>query len=220
MSDDELQRLYQGALKRRSGGAGPALEQLEALAAGRMSEEESLRLLDQVMANDQLKAEFELLRAVHMAGAGEGPAVPGTRPGGIPGRAAPAPVRRPWYLGLGLAASLLLAVGLWYGLGAGDAAEQTRGADSTVELHAPGAGSAARVPVLLAWAPVEGATSYRVELVNDSGATVLTRHTPDTAITLVPEDGLAPGAYHWWIEAQVPAGHVRSTVREVKLQGP
>lgn len=220
MSDDELRRLYQGALKRRSGGAGPSLEELEALAAGRLSEQESLRLLDLVMANDQLRAEFELLRSVHVASEGKGPAVPGTRPGGMPGRAAPAPARRSRYLALGLAASLLLAVGLWYGLGAGDAAEQTRGADSTVELHAPGAGSVARPPVVLAWAPVEGASSYRVELVNADGVVVLTRQTPDTAIALLPEHGLAPGAYHWWVEAQVPAGHLRSALREVRLQAP
>jgi hypothetical protein len=220
MSDEELRRLYQGALARRSGGSGPSLEQLEALAAGRLGEQESLQLLDQVMAREDLRAEYDMLRAVHLAGQGEDLAVP-ARPGAIPSRAAPGASRRPWYLGLGLAASFLLAVGLWYGLGGkGDTPEQMRGAEAPVELHSPAAGSAARVPVVLAWAPVDGATSYRVELVNDAGAVVLTRETTDTATTLVPEDGLAPGAYRWWVEAQVPTGHVRSVLREVRLQAP
>lgn len=216
MSDDDLRRLYQGALGRRSGRDGPSLEQLEALAAGRLGEEEALRLLDQVMARDDLRAEFAMLRSVDLAGHPEGLAGPEA----ATGRAAFRRGSRSRYVGLGLAASLLLAVGLWYGLDARDTALQMRGVDSTVELRSPEAGSAARVPVLLAWAPVEGATSYRVELVNDAGATVLTRDTPDTAMTLLPEDGLTPGAYHWWIEARVPAGHVRSSVREVRLQAP
>lgn len=221
MSDDELRRLYQGALGRRSGGPGPSLEQLEALAAGRLGEEESLRLLDVVMARDDLRAEYAMLRSVHLASQPHGPAMQGRRPGEIAGRAAPVAARRSWYLGVGLAAALLLAVGLWYGRGgAGDTVEQMRGADSTLLLHTPEAGSAVPVPVLLAWAPVEGATSYRVELVNDAGAAVLTRQTPDTTITLRAEDGLAPAAYRWWVEAQVPSGHVRSVLREVRLQAP
>jgi uncharacterized surface anchored protein len=61
---------------------------------------------------------------------------------------------------------------------------------------------------------------YRVELVNEAGAVVLTREVTDTAITLVHEDGLVPGDYRWWVEAQVPTGQVRSVLREVRLQAP
>lgn len=222
MSDDELRRLYRGALGRRSSGAAPTLEQLEALAAGRLGEEESLKLLDVVMARDDLRAEYAMLRSVHLAGRPDDAAAPVARPGTIPGRVAhAAPLRRSWYLGLGLAASLLLALGLWYGRnGAGDAAELMRGADSTLELHSPEAGGAAQVPVVLAWGPVKGATSYRVELVNDAGATVLTREAADTTTTLMARDGLPGGTYHWLVEARVPAGLVRSALREVTLQAP
>lgn len=221
MTDDQLRRHYQAALRRRSGGDGPSLEQLEALAAGRLGEEESLRLLDLVMARDDLRAEYAMLRSVHLASQGEDPTMPGVRPGAIPGRTAPKAPRRSWYLGLGLAASLLLAVGLWLGRHrAGETGEQMRGTDSTMALHSPEAGSTMRLPVVLTWAPVEGASSYRVELFGDAGATVLTRQTPDTTITLLADDGLVPGAYHWWVLAQVPAGQVRSALREVKLQAP
>lgn len=222
MIDDELRRFYQAAVGRRSQGAGPSLEQLEALAAGRLGEEESLRLLDQVMARDDLRAEYAMLRSVHLAGQSDDLVGPGVRPGAIPGRiASPTRPRRAWYLGVGVAASLLLAVGLWLGRGgASDPVDQVRGAASTIELHAPAAGGTARMPVVLAWGPVGGATSYRVELVNDAGATVLVRDTPDTTTTLMVQDGLPGGAYHWLVEARVPAGNVRSALREVRLQAP
>ena len=203
MNDDELRRRYQAGLARRVGGDPRlTLEQLEALVEHRLPEDEAVAALDRVMAEEGLRREYELLRSIRAA-----------REAGASNWI------KPTVLALAAGLAAIVAITSLRGI-RDDASTTMRGAESAVQLRSPAGGSTARVPVLLAWAPVEGATSYRVELVNDAGATVLTRQTPDTAITLLPEDGLPPAAYRWWVKAEVPAGQVRSEFREVRLQAP
>lgn len=204
MTDDELRRQYQGGLTRRAAMTPEmSVEQVEALAAGRLPEAEALRLLDQIMADEGLRAEYELLRAIHAAG-----------------RSSTAHRRR-WQLGVGIAATFLLAtVGVLAYVGTrGDRAE-TRGADSAVELLAPEEQTPAVIPFTLAWRPVAGAVGYRVELLAEDGTVTLTRTVGDTVLVLTAGEAPASGTYQWWVEARVPSGHVRSTLRRLTLQGP
>ncbi len=204
MTDDALRRHYQGGLARRTNPTpSVTLEQLEALAGGRLREAEALNLLDQVMADEGLRAEYEVLRAVHVAG-----------------RAAAARRRR-LQVGLGVAAGLLLAVtGVLSLRGVGPTGVGLRGTDSAVELQEPEEDAPTTLPVTLIWHPVEGATAYRIELVTDEGVVALMRSTSDTVLVLDEGDALASGTYRWWVEARIPSGHARSPLRRLTLRGP
>jgi hypothetical protein len=205
VSDNELRRRYEGGLSRRV-EAGPAvsIDELESLVAGRLEEGEALRVLDLVMSDRALRAEYEMLRAVSAAGKPR-----------VPQRG------RSWVMGIGLAASLLLAAGLWQVL---DRLPRpgpvVRGGDSAVELLEPTEGSDVRAPVVLRWRHVEGARVYRVEILNAQGEVALTRSVPDTLLTVPRGELPAAGSYRWWVEARLPPGDVQSTLRGFTLQAP
>src|ERR671932_1785391 len=111
MSEERLRELYARALEAREPAGReqcPPPEALLALARREGPEAERLETLDHVMACVRCRSEFDLLRAIDAAGAGEGQARAAVR---SPARAF---ARRRWttFVPLALAATLVLAVAL------------------------------------------------------------------------------------------------------------
>jgi hypothetical protein len=195
MTDEELRRAYQAAVATRHAGREqcPAPEALSALVAREGQETNRLALLDHVMGCPACRQEFELLRAVHVAGR-----------------------RRPTWRSqpLALAASIALLVGLggaalWTRLVPSN--DTLRGSGGQVELLHPTSGSVVTSPLLLSWQPVSGARTYTVELLAPDGRLVQTWTTADTSVS-VPPSGPSPvasGAYVWWVRAHLPDGSER-----------
>lgn len=213
MNDERLRELYRTGLDGSFGstGAGAAScvsgEQLLDLVRREGTEQSRLATLDHVMACPACRHEFDLLRAVEQAGIESG-----ARPR----------VRWQWHnlAPIGLAASLLLAVGVAIGLNRPDESpDQLRGAAARVTLLAPAAQVAADEPITFAWRPVRHANRYVLELLEGSGggAAVLSRETSDTAVVLDPEL-FQPGArYAWWVRALTPAGELASPLQALRL---
>jgi hypothetical protein len=214
MNDERLGELYRKALSQGSAVSGPGAacvtpEQLLALARGEGSEPSRLATLDHVMACPSCRREFDLLRAVEQAGVESG--------------ARRASVRWQWQriAPIGLAASLLLALGVAIGLNrTGERPDVPRGAAGGVTLLAPAAQVAGNEPVRFVWRPVRHANRYVLELLEGSGGgkMVLSRETPDTALVLDPTL-FQPGAqYQWWVRAVTPAGELASPLRPIRLR--
>ena len=214
MNDERLREVYRKALAQGSGptGAGAAScvspEQLLDLVRREGAEQSRLTTLDHVMACPSCRHEFDLLRAVEQAGVESG-----ARPG----------ARWQWHnlAPIGLAASLLLALGVAIGLNrAGERPDQPRGAFGGVTLLAPATLVAADEPITFVWRPVRHANRYVLELLEGSGggATVLSRETSDTVVVLDPSL-LQPGAqYAWWVRAVTPAGELTSSLQPLRLR--
>jgi hypothetical protein len=214
MNDERLRELYRKTLAEGSGltraGAVSCVspEQLLDLVRREGAEQSRLTILDHVMACPSCRHEFDLLRAVEQAGVESG-----ARP-----RA-----RWQWHrlAPVGLAASLLLALGVAIGLNrAGDRPDQLRGAPGGVTLLAPAAQVAADGPITFVWRPVRHANRYILELLEGSGggAVALSRETSDTAVVLDPKL-LQPGAqYAWWVRAVTPAGELTSSLQPLRLR--
>ncbi|HVL17205.1 MAG TPA: hypothetical protein VM387_04390, partial [Gemmatimonadales bacterium] len=162
-----------------------------------------LATLDHAMSCGECRTELDLLRTVEEAGVRSG--------------AVAAPGRRRWMMPAALAATLLVAVGL--GRVALKPSEDTvRSDDATrVELVAPGAEVPAGAPVSFAWRPVEGASRYRLEVLNESGDLAIEAETHDTMLTSDSAASLAPGTYQWWVIALSPAPGPRSELRRLRV---
>src|ERR671936_384188 len=111
MSEERLRELYARALEARAPADReqcPPPEALLALARREGPEAQRLETLDHVMSCARCRAEFDLLRAIEAAGAGEGQARSETR------SQPRAHARRRWttFVPLALAATLVLAVAL------------------------------------------------------------------------------------------------------------
>jgi hypothetical protein len=205
MTDEELRRVYQAAVATRQTGREdcPAPEALSSLVAREGNESNRLALLDHVMTCPACRHEFELLRAVHVAGR-------------------PRPAWR--YQPLALAASIALLVGLggaalWSRL-MPSGPDTLRGGAGQVELVRPTAGSVVTPPLTLVWRTVSGTRIYTVELLAPDGRLVKSWTTADTSITLSnPASAHVPaGAYAWWVRARLPDGSERrSTVTRFEL---
>ena len=214
MNDERLRGVYRTILAQNSGstGAGAAScvspEQLLDLVRREGAEQSRLATLDHVMACPLCHHEFDLLRAVEQAGVESG---------------ARARTRWRWHslAPIGLAASLLLALGVAIGLNrAGERPDQPRGASDGVTLLAPTTQVAAAEPITFVWRPVRHASRYVLELLEGSGggATVVSRETSDTAVVLDPEL-FQPGAqYAWWVRAVTPAGELTSPLQPLRLR--
>lgn len=213
MNDERLRELYRKAVAQESGLPGPGAascvtaEQLLDLVRRKGSEQSRLATLDHVMACPSCRHEFDLLRAVEQAGVESG-----ARP----------KARWQWrnLAPIGLAASLLLAVGVAIGLDRGESPDPPRGASGGVTLVAPAAQVAAHEPITFVWRPVRHANRYVLELLEGGGggATVLSRETSDTAVVL-DSKLFQPGAeYAWWVRAITPAGELASPLRPLRLQ--
>jgi hypothetical protein len=225
MTDTHLRELYARATTARttSGYEGhPSPEELLALVQREGPEEQRLEVLDHVMACDDCRSDFELLRAVEDAGATaptatEAPALPDVIPLRRPGR------RWTRFVPMALAAALLLAVGLSVGVPrfGGDATSDVmRGEADAVTLLSPSTEAAAGSPILFAWRPIAGARRYELEVVDGGGTAVYSTATSDTAVLLRDVSALAAGVeYQWWVRAVTDTGaQPRSTLRPLRLQ--
>ena len=116
-----------------------------------------------------------------------------------------------------LAATLLVAVGLGR-LALGPSEDTVRSGEATrVELVAPGAEVPAGAAVSFAWRPVEGASRYRLEVLNESGDLAIEAETRDTMLTSESAASLVPGNYQWWVIALSPAPGPRSELRRLRV---
>jgi hypothetical protein len=203
MTDERLRELYQNALSSRNAatrGDCPAPERLQALAWREGSEEERLRTLDHAMSCGDCMRELELLRVIEKTGAR------------MAGRAAQPRSVVSWRraVPLALAASLVLAVGLVVRGRSEDSApdERMRGSDATLALHTSrDIQLAPRDSLVVAWRPVEGATRFTVEVLDDAGRPALSQTTTDTTLVVRDLTALTPGHdYRWWVRAFGTAG--------------
>ncbi|MDF2770914.1 MAG: hypothetical protein K0S86_407 [Geminicoccaceae bacterium] len=177
LTDERLRLAY--AEMQRSGfredrAACPAPEALLALAERTGNEADRMRTLDHVMACDRCRRELELVRASVVA--------------------AGVPKPRVWFrspsIGLvAMAALLLLAAGVRLYMVAGDAESGPllRGGAGMVTHPVTVTTSG---DVRLAWAPVAGATSYRLEVLA-AGRAVLDTTLRDTSFVVA--DSLTRG---------------------------
>ena len=192
-NDDRLRVAYKTGLEQRasaSRGAHPEPEALVALVERSGSEAVRLEILDHVMSCDPCRRELDLVRA----GLG---AVGLQR-------------QRTWFrspsVGLmALAATLLLVAGVRLYVAAQDAESGPRlrgGSAITVHpvrwLPSVGAG--------LAWRPTDGADSYRLEVVDESGTAVVDSILRDTSFVLA--DSLVRGhrGISWLVTATLGDG--------------
>lgn len=205
VTEVQLKEAYQAHLtrSRRDRASCPPPEAMQALVRREGDEAARLATLDHVMSCGECRTELDLLRTVEEAGVRSG--------------AVAAPGRRRWMMPAALAATLLVAVGL--GRVALKPSEDTVRSDdaTTVELVAPGAEVPAGAPVSFAWRPVEGASRYRLEVLNESGDVAIEAETRDTMLTSDSAASLAPGTYQWWVIALSPAPGPRSELRRLRV---
>ena len=168
-NDERLRGAYGASLEKRGRdvrGSHPEPEALLALVERSGSEAVRLGLLDHVMACDTCRRELDLVRA-SVAAAGT-------------------PRQATWFrspsIGLmALAATLLVVAGvrLYVASSDSEAGPRMRGG-SGVATHPvrwlPNVGAG------LAWTPTTGAESYRVEVVDESGAAVVDSTMRDTTL--------------------------------------
>ena len=204
VTEAQLKDAYQAHLATRTGRvACPSPEAIQGLVRREGDESARLATLDHVMSCRECRVELDLLRTVEEAGA---------RVGG-----ASAPGSRRWVMPAALAATLLVAVGLGR-VALRPADDTVRSGDAArVELVAPGAEVTAGAPVSFAWRPVEGASRYRLEVLNQSGDLAIEAETHDTALVSDAAAGLAPGQYQWWVIALSPGPGPRSELRRLRV---
>jgi hypothetical protein len=198
MSDEELRAAYRAALERRRppGRAECVPEgRLQAVLEGRLAEAERLATLEHAASCAACREELELLRALSAAASAGG--------------ARALPRRR----ALALAASvvLLLAGGALVGRVL-RAPPVVRGPADQVRLLAPAESVAAAAPLTFSWEAVAGASRYRVQVTDASGALVFETTTRGTTAALPDSVRLVPGgAYAWWVEATLAGGGAGSS---------
>ena len=206
VTEAQLKEAYQAHLarsRRDRAAPCPPPEAIQALVRREGDETSRLATLDHVMSCGDCRTELDLLRTVEEAGVRSG--------------AVSAPGRRRWMMPAALAATLLIAVGLGR-VALKPSQDAVRSGDATrVELVAPGAEVPAGVPVSFAWRPVEGASRYRLEVLNESGDVAIEAETRDTTLTSDSAASLAPGTYQWWVIALAPAPGPRSELRRLRL---
>lgn len=205
VTEAQLKDAYQAHLARTRAGrtSCPSPEAIQALVRREGDETTRLATLDHVMSCRDCRPELDLLRTVEEAGVRSG--------------AVSAPNRRRWLMPAALAATLLVAVGLGRVV-LRPADDTVRSGDAArVELVAPGAEVTAGTPVSFAWRPVEGASRYRLEVLNESGDLAIEAETHDTALVSDSAARLAPGQYQWWVIALSPGPGPRSELRRLRV---
>jgi hypothetical protein len=211
MSEERLRELYARALEAREPVQReqcPPPEALLALARREGPEAERLETLDHVMSCARCRSEFDLLRSIDAAGAGEGQAR------GAVKSSTRAFARKRWttFVPLALAATLVLAVALGPGrnLWQPGSGEVMRGTPAEATLLAPAPEVDAGTPLTFMWRPVPQARRYALEVLTPDGAAVFETRTGDTVI--VAPRPLAPGEYQWWVRAIAEDGSELSSV--------
>ena len=189
MNDDELRREYQRSASAAPLGTHPEPETLAELVNGEMPEAQRLTVLEHVLRCPMCKPELELLRA-----ANEGARAAERRT--LPSR----------WMALAAAALILVGVGVLVmrGQRATVPVDVMRGGHAAVSVIEPFTGTAVSAPVQLTWHAMEGAQSYRVELLTTQGAVIAAWSTRDT--TLVVPDSVhvsANGSYDMWVRAML-----------------
>ncbi len=195
MTDDMLRRTYATLLAGRpmAGRAGcVSPEALLALVERRGAEPERLSTLDHVMACSACRRDFEVLRAIAVAGAELGDmAVGSTR-------------SRAMAPGLRLAASVALVVAA-----GGAALVLARRGGDTAPLRGGTRGDgisaiapAGEVPIerarTMVWHGTRGASTYLVEVVTLSGDSIVAAATGDTVLSLPSSVTLEAGREYLW----------------------
>jgi hypothetical protein len=187
MNDEELRREYQRSTRGVPPGTHPEPEQLEKIVSGAGSESERLAMLEHVLRCPTCRPELDLLRA-----ASEG------------ARAAERPMPATRWLALAAMAILVVGIGalVLRGRGAAPAADVMRGHQQALSLIEPAAGDRIAAPVRVTWHAIDGATSYRVELLSTSGELVASWNTSDTS-SAIPDTAhvRANDAYDVWVRA-------------------
>jgi len=244
VTDEELRDAYRLASAGPAGGRGrdghpegdspphpggrslPDPEVILALVEGRGSEEERLATLEAVLKDPELRREFELLRALQVAGKEGGGE---SSSGGGGGAARQDGWLSPDVSGRSLfrrAAVILVAVGVGsFWLQTRPGPEVVRDAAGGPGLVSPAEALSSTLPVSFTWRSVEGALRYRVEVVTEGGELVASQVLGDTIFTLDSEELLTPlpsaEDYRWWVTAELPGGvEVRSSLRSLRLRAP
>ncbi|MDQ2765667.1 MAG: hypothetical protein M3Y30_00805 [Gemmatimonadota bacterium] len=187
MNDDDLRHEYQRSSRGAAPGAHPEPEQLEKLVSGPGSEAERLVLLEHVLKCPTCGPELDLLRAANEGARAAERRMPATR----------------W---LALAAMAILVVGIGGLVLRGRAitpdADVMRGHRQTLSLIEPAVGDRIAAPVRVTWHAIDGATSYRVELLSTSGELIATWNTADTSAA-IPDTAhvRADEQYDVWVRA-------------------
>jgi len=169
MNDEELRREYRRASREAPLGTHPEPEQLEQIVNGAGSESERLALLEHVLRCPTCGPELDLLRTANEGARAAERRTPATR----------------W---LALAAAVILVIGVGVlvlrGRSTPPAADVMRGRPHALSLIEPEAGERIPAPVHVTWHAIDGATSYRVELLSTSGRLVAAKNTPDTSAAI------------------------------------
>jgi len=206
MNDEELRREYQRASLGMPPGTHPEPEQLEQIVNGAGSESERLALLEHVLRCPSCGPELDLLRTAHEGARAAERRTPATR----------------W---LALAAAAILVIGLGglilRGRSVTPAADVMRGRPQALSLIEPAAGDRIAAPVRVTWHAIDGATSYRVELLSTNGQLVAAKNTPDTSAAIPDSARVRANAqYDVWVRAtladrtEVSSPIVRFSVRQ------
>jgi hypothetical protein len=181
--DDRLRALYAAGVAAESLASHPEPEAIAAAVERRGPETERLRTLGHITACPQCRRDFDLLRSAHHAGRDL--------------------VARTWWVRAGAvaaAAVLIMAIGLTVRFRAPTPIDRsiTRGgAAQLIDLVEPPRGALTTVAPELMWRAVPGAGSYRVEVLDGTGAVIARRDTPDTVLAA---PSLRPGrTYRWWV---------------------
>jgi hypothetical protein len=154
---------------------------------GAGSESDRLALLEHVLRCPTCGPELDLIRAASEGARSAERRVPATR----------------W---LALAAMAILVVGLGALILRGRAVTPTadvmRGNRAAMSLIAPAVGDRVATPVRITWHAIEGATTYRVELLSTSGELVANWNTADTTAS-IPDSAHVRANEHYdvWVRA-------------------
>lgn len=183
--DDRLRALYAAGVAAESLASHPEPEAIADAVEGRGPEAGRLRTLGHITVCPQCRRDFDLLRSAHQAGREL--------------------VARRWWVRAGAvaaAAVLILAIGLTVRFRAStpiDRSVTRGGATPLIDLVEPARGVLTTVTPELTWRAVSGAGSYRVEVLDSTGAVIARRDTPDTVLAAPL---LLPGrTYRWWVRA-------------------
>jgi hypothetical protein len=202
MPDDAtLRALYARLQDRRRREPQPPtvpVETIHALAAGTHHGSDREALLDAVLADPGMRAEFRFFQEVVR----EGPRARGFR------------VWR-WAKPLALAASVTIVVALGARLMA-PGEEPLRGGDSPIAIVAPGT-AVAEGQVRFTWRRVDGAETYELDVARDDGSSIVRSTTTDT--TILTNLTASADTLRWWLTVRRDDGRVeRSPVRPLLVQ--
>lgn len=236
MNDEQLRAVYARTSPARPGCAAP--EEILALVQRDGAEADRLRILDHVMSCAECRGDFDLIRAVEIAGREDAAGATGELSGELSGEPPRLSAKstsgphRSWlreHAPILAAAAVLLPIGIGVGTlrqwrstprSTADivrgAPENVAGAGSVVPIL-PAEGDSSAEPVQLVWHAAQGAVRYRVELLGADGALVGGTTTTDT-VFVVPSSLLHSGTdYSWWVRAETGTGEARSSLRRFRI---